>query len=303
MATNSPHNKYERWFGLIVGTLILAFVMTLIWLNKPFASPDLARMARIVLALGAGAVGATIPGFLRIDYKSGALAIRAAGGLAVFLVVYFGSPTVQALHIGDGHLTLRPVRWIEFRAVATPESLDKLNLDAPGSMILDLRATNDADQLGRPVVITPTTMTLIVDGVAPENFSAKYFVKIITGGTLYGGTPEDKLGLQSDVSDIALRAGDATEQSILHVSDKVGLPGYTSRWRDILGYANDGKLSSVDVSLEAGLAGRWMLHCPIDRGKSAYLVKSMLNERGVFPRYFHADCEGGEARWQRKLDG
>jgi hypothetical protein len=44
---------------------------------------------RIVLALAAAGVGALVPGFLEIRYKS---MIRAGGALAMFVIIYFVSP-------------------------------------------------------------------------------------------------------------------------------------------------------------------------------------------------------------------
>ena len=51
------------------------------------------EILRIVLALAGGGVGGVIPGFLDLNMKAGAKwALRAGGGLAVFIVLYFWSP-------------------------------------------------------------------------------------------------------------------------------------------------------------------------------------------------------------------
>ena len=44
-------------------------------------------MLYVLIALMAGAVVATIPGFLNMDYSSKGLSIRAAGGVAAFVIV------------------------------------------------------------------------------------------------------------------------------------------------------------------------------------------------------------------------
>ena len=51
------------------------------------------EILRIVLALAGGGIGAVIPSFLDLNMKAGAkLGLRAGGGLAVFIVLYFWSP-------------------------------------------------------------------------------------------------------------------------------------------------------------------------------------------------------------------
>jgi hypothetical protein len=51
------------------------------------------EILRIVLALAGGGVGGVIPGFLDLNMKaSSKRALRAGGGLAVFVVLYFWSP-------------------------------------------------------------------------------------------------------------------------------------------------------------------------------------------------------------------
>jgi hypothetical protein len=291
--------QVERRFGLLAGAIILLFVMGLIWRNQPIQDDNLVILARAMLALGAGVVGATIPGFLRLDYKVGGLTLRAAGGMAMFVLVFFGSPkVVPSLRPTEARLELAPLGWVEFRAVATPKMLDDLDLDAPGAIIVDLRATNISDQLGKQIIIRNTTARLFVDDKAFDDFAAKYFVKIITGGTLYGGTPEDKLGVQSDASAISLRSQESIEQSILHISPKVGSLGYATAWRSILNLSLEKHITAVEVTVEAGDNGTYVLRCSIDRDRSVYLINSMLDEQGVFPRYFHANCEG-EPKWTR----
>lgn len=73
--------------------------MFLVIRNDPFADPDLVVLVRIVLALAVGILGATIPGFLSVEYDLGGFSIRAAGALALFVIVYFGTPEVKRLRL------------------------------------------------------------------------------------------------------------------------------------------------------------------------------------------------------------
>jgi hypothetical protein len=60
--------------------------------NQPFADPNIASLARILISLAIAVLGATIPGFLQVDWSVRGLSIRAAGALALFVITYFFTP-------------------------------------------------------------------------------------------------------------------------------------------------------------------------------------------------------------------
>lgn len=73
----------------------LSFVITLITLAIRFPEPTPFQYSvfRTVFALAAAGVGAVIPGFLDVSLNpSAAFLVRAGGGLAVFVIVYFWNP-------------------------------------------------------------------------------------------------------------------------------------------------------------------------------------------------------------------
>ena len=76
------------------GCLALAAVLWLAFRAKTLSEQQF-EILRIVLALAGGGVGAVIPGFLDVSVKASTkLALRAAGALAVFVVLYFWSPAL-----------------------------------------------------------------------------------------------------------------------------------------------------------------------------------------------------------------
>lgn len=89
--------KLERRVALFTGVAVVLFVLYLVFRNEPFADPNLVVIVRIVLSLAIGTVGATIPGFLHVQYNAAGFALRAAGALALFVISFFGTPEVQAL--------------------------------------------------------------------------------------------------------------------------------------------------------------------------------------------------------------
>jgi hypothetical protein len=74
------------------GCVFVAVILALAFMGGSLDDRQF-EIIRIVLALAGGGVGGMIPGFLNLDIKSGSkLALRAGGGLAVFIVLYFWSP-------------------------------------------------------------------------------------------------------------------------------------------------------------------------------------------------------------------
>jgi len=75
-------------FGVIFVTALLMFVLFV-----PSPAPSQFEVIRIVLALAASGVAATLPGILKLQLGEGTnLTLRAGGALAVFVIVYFYSP-------------------------------------------------------------------------------------------------------------------------------------------------------------------------------------------------------------------
>jgi peptidoglycan/LPS O-acetylase OafA/YrhL len=86
----------ERRLGIVLafafGCLFVAVVLALAFTGGSLDDRRFETL-RIVLALAGGGVGGVIPGFLDLHMKAGTKwALRAGGGLAVFIVLYFWSP-------------------------------------------------------------------------------------------------------------------------------------------------------------------------------------------------------------------
>jgi len=83
--------RSERMFGLVFGgatILFLAVVAIAVPDPKPFAR----FVFRLIAALGAGAVGAFLPGSLSTSLKRPSFAIRASGAIALAVIVYLINP-------------------------------------------------------------------------------------------------------------------------------------------------------------------------------------------------------------------
>lgn len=89
MTTRIPEQKAAYTFGIVfvAGILVIA-----LFVREP--SPFQYFAFRVVLALAVAGVAAMIPGFLEVEVKP---VIRAAGAIAVFVIVYFFSPAELVL--------------------------------------------------------------------------------------------------------------------------------------------------------------------------------------------------------------
>lgn len=287
--------RLERLIGIGVGVGVVIFVMALIWRDRPFASPDLARMARIILSLGMAAIGATIPGFLRVDYRLGGAVMRATGGFGMFLVSFFGSPHVESLKLGTANLELSPIGMIEFRAVAAPETLADLDLAAPTGITIYLKGVNKVDQLGRPAVIESSVVDLVRGDGVGVRYDWMYFVSHVTGKIGVGGPEQVYLGAQEDAAPIAVPPGNTLSRSILHMAPQPAA-AVAQPWQGTLDAALTGGLVRVSVRLALAPAGSADASCVIDAAVVKRNLDTWISAKAVLPRFFQAPCKG-DSTW------
>lgn len=299
-ASVASSHRLERIVGILAGIGILVFTMALIWRGQPMADPNLARMARIVLALGVGAVGATIPGFLNVRYSAQGLLIRGAGGLAVFLIAFFGSPRIEALHLTNGELTLQPLREMEFRAIDNPTRLSDLDLNAQTAVTLYLKGANSSDQLGRPVEITATSVQVIVGASPPLRFDWKYFGRHITGDDRLGNSPpEVYFGGTGDAGPINLVPGQSLAQTIVHFPQRGDTPTEAWRWQTAVNAAMGGQIRSIRVRVQTLGNGVFETECEINPDFTRTKITEFVARGGLPPRFFQVLCRG-ERVWTRQ---
>jgi hypothetical protein len=96
-ADQTPQPKPQGWRIPLVAVAGWAAALGLLfaYVNVAYAdpSPAQAEVIRIVLALAAAGVAATLPGFLQVSSSGFKFTVTAMGALAVFVVVYFVRPS------------------------------------------------------------------------------------------------------------------------------------------------------------------------------------------------------------------
>src|SRR5687768_11944738 len=85
---------WEKVTVTAVSIAIFVLLGYLIVRNEPFRSPNLVVAMRILIAVAAATLGGTIPGFLNVGWNVRGVSIRAGGALALFVIAFFGTPTV-----------------------------------------------------------------------------------------------------------------------------------------------------------------------------------------------------------------
>lgn len=90
---------WEKAASYGAALLLVVSVLFLLIRNQPIADPNLVVALRILLSLMVAVLGASIPGMLGVDLKTGkGIAIRASGALALFVISFFMTPKVLGLH-------------------------------------------------------------------------------------------------------------------------------------------------------------------------------------------------------------
>jgi hypothetical protein len=96
-ATKQENLQFDRIAATCAGLGIIGLVVFLLVRNEKIADPRLFFALRVVLSFAAAVLGASIPGFLEIGWKSGRdLSVRAGGALALFVLTYVYTPDLVA---------------------------------------------------------------------------------------------------------------------------------------------------------------------------------------------------------------
>ncbi len=194
-----------------MAVVIAVFVMALVWRDRPFSSPDLAVMARILLSLAVGILGATIPGFLNVKLDANGVVIRAAGGLALFLITYFFSPKVEPLHLRAPDLAFAPSPALDLRTVEAPDQDEakRLSADAVATVPISIRNTAEPSRTG---FLDQVTIEFSVDQTI-RKFKWRYFVN------MHQEQDGLWLAIQSDATAKPVKAGDIVSLEVMATAD------------------------------------------------------------------------------------
>lgn len=256
--------------AVVTGVSIIVFTMYLVARNQPFTSPDLARMMRIILSLGIGTLGATIPGFLNVSYSVAGFAVRAGGALALFVISFWGSPNVEALNLGEPDVEVSSAPQIDIRTRAAPNVKDAARLDASAVVTVPLHVRN-LGYNSKPAFIERTEVTIPV-GSEGTRFAWRYFVN------MHEEAKGVWLSILEDAQPQVVPAGGVWNGEVLHVSDS------QLTWADVLKY-----FSEQDD------------HTDIARIEITYSNGERSDSTVYRERVITVDCKFDVQKWQREI--
>jgi hypothetical protein len=90
--TNQTTHSFDRIAATLAALVIVGLMAYLLVRNEPIADARLFFGLRLILSFGAAVLGASIPGFLNLQWSGGGLAVRAGGALALFVLTYVYTP-------------------------------------------------------------------------------------------------------------------------------------------------------------------------------------------------------------------
>ena len=90
--TTRTVQSFDRIAATLAALVIVGLMAYLLIRNEPIADARLFFGLRLILSFGAAVLGASIPGFLNIQWSGGGLAVRAGGALALFVLTYVFTP-------------------------------------------------------------------------------------------------------------------------------------------------------------------------------------------------------------------
>jgi hypothetical protein len=90
--TTTSRPAFDRIAATLAALVIVGLMVFLLIRNEPIADPRLFFGMRLVLSFSAATLGASIPGFLNVDWSGGGLAVRAGGALALFVLTFVFTP-------------------------------------------------------------------------------------------------------------------------------------------------------------------------------------------------------------------
>ncbi|MDM0117533.1 hypothetical protein QTI66_36075 [Variovorax sp. J22R133] len=225
MTTTKERMSVERMTGLLTAVGVVAVVLYLVIRNQPIADNRLVELLRIILSVAMGVLGATIPGFLHVEYKIGGLAIRAAGALALVVLTYFYTPKV-----GPPGLRLQPADV----SVITPTRIDlrastggspNLEERSKGTLLatLDLAYHNRA-QPGESATLKMTALEFVLGGKS-------YRLPWLYFSNLHQEQQNKWLAIESSAVSQTIAQGATVPKEIMHEAAGLLWTDFIQQWR------------------------------------------------------------------------
>jgi len=213
--------KFERRVALFVAVAIVGTVLYLVVRNKPFADPNLVIALRIVLSLACGVLGFSIPGFVEVQYNVKGFSVRAFGAAALFVIAYFGTPHVSALHLANARIQLDAIDLVDLRSEFS--GIDHTESEVANStpfLTIPL-SFRSVEEPAKRAIIEETSAQLSIN-TTTINFKWDQFVNMHEEN--YGKW----LGIKESAHPLTVDHGSLVHEEVLH------RPTQQTTWKDVV---------------------------------------------------------------------
>lgn len=244
--------RTERMIGIITAVVVVGVVLYLVLRNQPIVDPNLVVVLRIVISLAVGILGATIPGFLGVEYTVGGIVIRAGGALALFVLTFFGTPQVSALKLADASVELDTIKQVDIRSSLGPDAPEEQRLNAPAyvTVPISLRSLREPSVRAR---LDSTEVSFSDANGEPQRFKWRSFV------TMHEERHGVWLGIDGSAHPVAIESGDIFYREILHEPDG------KLRWQDALQLIETPGRGMLEIKVVARLGAQVLEQsCAVD---------------------------------------
>lgn len=273
-------NKYkvERVTALFVGVAIVGVVLYLVIRNKPFTDPDLVVILRITLSLACGILGFSIPGFLEVKYNVGGFTIRACGAAALFVITFFGTPHVTALHLSSAVVELDEIDLVDLRSSLSGEHADSEMANSAALLTVPL-SFRSVEEPAKKAIVDKTNAQLSINGTTID-FAWDQFVNMHEEN--YGKW----LGIIESAHPLTVEPGALVHEEVLH------RPVGTAKWSEVLALFSPASSATGVVTVTA-VVGKSTLErkCQFDLKSWSEKIQSFEQTQKRIPGRITMDCK------------
>jgi hypothetical protein len=172
--------QWERIVAVSAAVCVFGLIAWVVIRNEPFADDNIVLLLRIIVSVAAAVLGATIPGFLEVEWRGGGFVIRAMGAMGLFIVTFFGSPYV--IQQAQPHVEIdRPMGEPSGDLLELNVPFRAKNLQDSMELLVEVRDAADNSVL-RSFLISSDNwrvpmVSLVVPGAAQKEVDVQMFVK------------------------------------------------------------------------------------------------------------------------------
>jgi len=296
-SVEETHINFELAEGIVRLVLAVMVVGLIFWLiiADPVLSDRAISLTKGLLAFALASLMSSMKGFLNVESRGLGWTIRAAGGAAVFCIVWFTSPKVLSgldpRSVAD--LRFAQPQLADMRSYNPPSLGSQTHGDGPVAFTIPISATASTKyNKALPAVVSSAEMTIKLDGLV-NTLPWLYFVKL-TGADTKSYWISDADSPPVPTQALEVNVGKPLYKEVLFASSPSQLT-----WKQVVTHIAEGKNILLTVTWKSSQSKGEQLvkqECWID-GKTEQKAVSSKLANGNMPGALSFAC--GQSRKQQ----